>query len=93
MFFCKHVYLGIDTALCPRLLSKLSLYGDIYLHLESSNSTNRSTTYDYQLLPIKDKMSYLSLTLCSSLMHSTRALMLLSVVCTGTGTDNLNEQF
>lgn len=35
----------IQLAFCPRILLKLSLYSDLYLHLESSSSTNRSTIW------------------------------------------------
>lgn len=35
----------IQLAFCPRILLKLSLYSDLYFHLEFSSSTNRSTIW------------------------------------------------
>lgn len=61
-----------------------------------TRSTIPKTAYDYQPLPNKDQMSYLSdclliKAMCRSLLHSPTAFMLLSMVCTGVGMDHLNE--
>lgn len=100
IIFLKHIYRYTDTVLCHRIISKLSLFGDICLHLQSSNRTNRSNipkTAQNQLLPNKGQMLYLSdylliKAMCTYLMYSTRVLKLWCTVFYRHGNGSLNEQ-
>lgn len=98
IFFCKHVYLDIDPALCPRMLSKFSMV--MSTHIWSLATARTEVPYSRQHMIIS---GFQTKTKChtsdcllikamhSSLMHSATALMLLSTLCTGVGMDHLKN--